>query len=195
PDAQRSALLRALGRASWRRRLNTLAQQLLGVAKGCLGTASQQFLSSELHALGVSANTVEPQHVATLAEAVREHAVRLMGADKAAELADALARCEGETSRAKTGGYKLASDAAAKLLESGKLRQAEKAYLELVTKHGDRESYIGLARAQASLEDEPAAVETLREGAAKMARAGDRGNAVSLLAEAVALVPLDLSAH
>src|SRR5439155_3737858 len=93
------------------------------------------------------------------------------------------------------GGHKLASDAAAKLFASGKLRQAERAYLELVTKHGDRESYIGLARAQAALEDEPAAVETLREGAAKMARAGDRGNAVSLLAEAVALVPLDLSAH
>jgi len=166
------------------------------VAKGYLGPASQQFLSTELHALGVSANTVEPQHIASLAEAVREHAVRLMGADRATELADALARCEGDTARAKAGGgHKLASDAAAKLFASGKLRQAERAYLELVTKHGDRESYIGLARAQAALEDEPAAVETLREGAAKMARAGDRGNAVSLLAEAVALVPLDLSAH
>ena len=166
------------------------------MAKGYLGPASQQFLSTELHALGVSANTVEPQHIASLAEAVREHAVRLMGADRATELADALARCEGDTARAKAGGgHKLASDAAAKLFASGKLRQAERAYLELVTKHGDRESYIGLARAQAALEDEPAAVETLREGAAKMARAGDRGNAVSLLAEAVALVPLDLSAH
>ena len=166
------------------------------MAKGYLGPASQQFLSTELHALGVSANTVEPQHIASLAEAVREHAVRLMGADRATELADALARCEGDTARAKAGGgHKLASDAAAKLFASGKLRQAERAYLELVSKHGDRESYIGLARAQAALEDEPAAVETLREGAAKMARAGDRGNAVSLLAEAVALVPLDLSAH
>ena len=174
--------------------MNALAQSLLGVAKGYLGPAAQQFLSGELHGLGVNANSVAPEHIAALSERVRDHAARLMGADKASELADALAQCHGRAS-ARGTGHRLASDAAAKLLESGKLRQAEKAFSELVAKHGDIEAYIGLARAQAALEDEGAALNTLREGAARFARMGDRATAVSLLAEAVELSPMDLSAH
>src|SRR5262249_29870552 len=69
------------------------------------------------------------------------------------------------------------------------------AYLELVAKHGDLASYVGLARTQATLEDVPAALNALREGAATFAKKGDRASAVSLLAEAVALAPADLAAH
>ena len=167
------------------------------MTKGYLGPAAQSFLSGELHALGVSANTVGPEHIAPLADHIREHAARVMGAQKASALADALAQCDKRSapSTAKAGGHKLASDAAQRLLETGRLRQAEKAYGELVAKHGDRESYIGLAKAQSALEDNEAALTTLREGAARFAKAGDRGNAVSLLAVAVGIAPLDLSAH
>ncbi len=127
-----------------------------------------------------------------LAEGVREHAARVMGPARASELADALAMCQGPRPAA---GHRLAFDAAAKLLASGKLRQAERAYQELVRKHGDIGAYTGLARAQAVFEDLPAALATLREGAARFARANDRASAVSLLAEAVALAPADLAAH
>ena len=163
------------------------------MAKGYLGPAAQTFLSGELHALGVNANTVTSSDIVPLAARVREHAARVMGATRASELADALARCDG--AKPVPSGHRLAADAAAKLLAGGKLRQAEKAYVELVRKHGDLGSYTGLARTQAALEDVPAALASLREGAARFARANDRASAVSLLAEAVSLAPTDLAAH
>jgi tetratricopeptide (TPR) repeat protein len=169
------------------------------VAKGYLGLAAQTFLSNELHQLGINANTVGPEHIAPLADHIREHAVRVMGAKKAMELADALARCDaaslGGSAKDKTGGHRLASDAAARLLATGRLRQAEKAYNELIAKHGECDAYIGLAQAQAGLEDNDAALNTLREGAAQFAKAGDRASAVSLLAAAVTFAPVDLAAH
>jgi len=128
-----------------------------------------------------------------LSDAVRGHAIRLMGVEKANRLADAIAKCEGPA--AKKIGHKLANDAAQKLFDHGKLRQAEKAFLELVQKHGEADAYVGLARAQLALEDPQAALNSLRDGAAKFARANDRATAISLLAEAVELVPEDLAAH
>ena len=167
---------------------------MLGVAKGYLGPAAQQFLSSELRALGVNANTVTGAEVVLLTRNVREHATRLMGPAKASELADALARCNAPASPLR-GGHHLAIEAADKLLSSGKLRQAEIAFRQLVEKHGDTYAYVQLARTQHELEDDGAALNTLREGAAKFGRAGDRATAVSLLAAAVEIVPADLSAH
>jgi len=146
-----------------------------------------------MRSLGVNANTVTTADVKQLSDAVRGHAIRLMGVEKANRLADAIARCEGAAP--KHSGHKLATDAAQQLFDTGKLRQAEKAYLELVQKHGDAESYVGLGRAQIALDDAAAALNTLREGAAKFARQGDRATAISLLAEAAALAPEDLSAH
>ena len=143
--------------------------------------------------MGVNANAITDADVMTLAIRVRERATRVMGEQKASDLAEALARVH--TPKAAGGGDRLATDAAAKLLATGKLRQAEKAYLELVAKRPTVDAYIGLARAQATLEDVPAALNALRDGAAQFARAGDRGSAVSLLAEAVTIAPTDLSAH
>lgn len=143
----------------------------------------------------MNANTVAPSDVIALVDRVREHAARVMGPQKANELAEALAQCQGVHPAPHGGGHRLADDAAAKLFASGKLRQAEKAYAELVEKHGEISAYVGLARTQASLEDTEAALKTLRDGAAGFARANDRASAVSLLAEAVALVPGDLAAH
>lgn len=140
----------------------------------------------------MNANTVSSEDVVVLSQRVREHAARLMGPQKASELADALASCHGPVVKKND---KLALDAAHKLFATGKLRQAEKAYLELVQKRDDLPAFVGLARTQAALEDEPAALNTLRDGAARLARGGDRATAVSLLAEAVQLVPTDLSAH
>ena len=140
----------------------------------------------------MNANTVASEDIVVLSQRVREHAARLMGPQKASELADALASCHGPVPKK---ADKLALDAANKLFATGKLRQAEKAYRELVGKRGDLPAFVGLARTQAALEDEPAALNTLRDGAAGLARSGDRATAVSLLAEAVQLVPTDLSAH
>ena len=174
--------------------MNALAQQLLGVAKGYLGPATQTFLSAEFHALGVNANTISPAQLDSLVARVRTKAARAMGEERAAELAAALAAC-GAAQKSVSGGHQQASDAAAKLLESGRARQSEVAYRELVEKHGDIEAYCGLARAQAAQQDIGAALTTLREAAGRFAQRGDRATAVALLLEAVAIAPSDLAAH
>jgi tetratricopeptide (TPR) repeat protein len=174
--------------------LNAFAQQLLGVAKGYLGPATQTFLSSEFKALGVNANTIGPAQLEALVARVRTKAARAMGDERAAELASALAAC-GAAQKQTSGGHLLASDAAGKLLASGRAHPAEVAYRQLVEKHGDIDAYCGLARAQAAQQDGGAALTTLREAAAKFAQAGDRASAVGLLLEAVAIAPSDLAAH
>lgn len=174
--------------------MNAFAQELLGVAKGYLGPATQTFLSAEFHALGVNANTISPAQLDSLVARVRTKAARAMGEERAAELAAALAAC-GAAQKVTSGGHQQASDAAAKLLESGRARQSEVAYRELVEKHGDIEAYCGLARAQAAQQDIGAALTTLREAAGRFAQRGDRATAVALLLEAVAIAPSDLAAH
>jgi tetratricopeptide (TPR) repeat protein len=174
--------------------LNAFAQQLLGVAKGYLGPATQTFLSTEFHALGVNANTISPAQLDGLVARVRTKAARAMGEERAAELASALAAC-GAAQKPINGGHQRATDNAAKLLESGKARQSEVAFRELVEKRGDIEAYCGLARAQAAQQDVGAALTTLREAAGRFAQRGDRATAVALLLEAVAIAPSDLAAH
>ncbi len=174
--------------------MNAFAQQLLGVAKGYLGPATQTFLSSEFHALGVNANTIGPAQLEALVARVRTKAARAMGDERAAELASALAAC-GAAQKQTGGGHRLASDAAGKLLAGGRAHPAEVAYRQLVEKHGDIDAYCGLARAQAAQQDIGAALTTLREAAARFAQAGDRASAVGLLLEAVAIAPSDLAAH
>jgi tetratricopeptide (TPR) repeat protein len=174
--------------------LNAFAQQLLGVAKGYFGPAAQTLLSTEFQALGVNANTVSPAELAGLVERVRKKAARAMGDQRASELASALAAC-GVVQKPVGRGHRVASDSAGRLLASGRARHAEIAYQKLVDEHGDIEAYCGLARAQAGLQDEGAALTTLRAGAAKFAQAGDRASAVVLLLEAVSIAPSDLAAH
>ena len=176
--------------------MNALAVDLLGVAKEYLGPAAPAFLSRELVALGCNANTVESKHILALAERARLSASRVMDTKRAGEFAQALAAHGGRQSAPKMAGdHRLASDAAAKLFASGRLRQAEAAYRELIAKHSDAESYSGLARTLMSLEDAAAALNLLREGAASLARKGDRINAIALLGVAVEIAPGDLNAH
>ncbi len=175
--------------------MNALALGLLGVAKEYLGPAAPAFLSRELHAMGVNANTVERTHILPLAERARLAAAKVMDNKKATEFAQALAQQGRPVETKVANDHRLASDAAAKLFASGRLRQAETAYRELVSKHGDVDSYGGLARTLISLEDRDAALVALREGAAAFARKNDRVNAIALLGIAVEFAPFDLAAH
>lgn len=174
--------------------MNAFAQQLLGVAKGYLGPATQTFLATEFNALGVNANTVSPTQLDALVSRVRTKAARAMGEERAEELASALAAC-GAAQKPQNGGHRRATESAAKLLENGKARQSEVAFRELVHKRGDIDAYCGLARAQAAQQDVGAALTTLREAAGRFAQGGDRASAVALLLEAVAIAPSDLAAH
>src|SRR5437867_2676022 len=176
--------------------MNALAIELLGVAKEYLGPAAPAFLSRELHALGVNANTVEPAHILPLAERARLAAGKLMDNKRAGELAQALAAHGGEIAPPRVSNdHRLATNAAAKLFASGRLRQAEAAYRELVAKHGDADSYTELARTLMSLEDVEAALAVLRDGASALTRKNDRVSAIALLGVAVEIVPTDLAAH
>jgi hypothetical protein len=126
---------------------------------------------------------------------VRRAASKVMDNQKASDFAQALAQQGRRTVQAKTpNDHRLASDAA-KLFASGRLRQAESAYRALVNKHGDVDSYSGLARTQVSLEDRDAALLTLREGATAFARKNERVSTVALLGVAVAIAPFDLASH
>ena len=176
--------------------MNALAVELVAVAKDYLGPAAPAFLQREMVALGVNSNTVTSAHVLALAERARVAATKVMDAKRAALLAQALAEHAGRAEKPKgTGEHRLAMDAAAKLLASGRVRQAEAAYRELVRKHADVDSYAGLARALVALADPASALTVLRDGAAALAKRSDRVGAVALLGVAVDLAPADLNAH
>lgn len=190
--------------------MNPLGEQVLAIAKEYLGPAAPQFLSKELRVLECTADTITPWHLSALSDRARIAASRIMDAERsdefgqrvarlavpAAAAAQAAAAASAPVTRVKeSGGPRLALDAAAKLYSNGKLRQAEEAYRQLAQKHGDAESYRGLARTQVALEDAGAAVLALRDGAAILTRKGDRSAAIALLTEAVGIVPGDLAAH
>jgi tetratricopeptide (TPR) repeat protein len=183
--------------------VNALGEQVLLVAKQYLGPAAQQFLSKELRTLECTADTITPWHLPALSERARLSAARIMDAERATEfglrvagLGVAAAASPASASHVKDGGASRdALDAAAKLYAAGKLRQAEEAYRQLALKHGDAESYRGLAMTQVALEDVAAALLALRDGATSLAKRGDRMAAIGLLSEAVFIAPGDLAAH
>ena len=186
--------------------MNPLGEQVLRVAKEYLGPAAQQFLSKELRALDCTADTIAAVHLPALAERSRIAAARIMDERRASEFAQRVsglgtaataARAAGSThARTKDGGpQRVALDAAATLYATGKLRQAEEAYRQLALRHGDAESYRGLAQTQVALEDLTAAVLALRDGASSLTRKGDRAAAIGLLSDAVGIAPGDLAAH
>jgi tetratricopeptide (TPR) repeat protein len=93
------------------------------------------------------------------------------------------------------GAHRLASDAAASLLEKGRPREAVLAYRELVSRFGDADAYLGLAKAHTASGDRDGAVRVLRDGAAARLRAHDRSEELELLSEAVLIAPTDLTSH
>jgi tetratricopeptide (TPR) repeat protein len=178
--------------------MNPLGEQVLLVAKQYLGPAAQQFLSKELRVLQCTADTITPQHLPQLAERAKVSALRIMDAERAGEFAQSVVGLgvpAGSGTSAGGGREGSALEAAAHLYSGGKLRQAEEAYRALVQKHADPDAYRGLAATQVALEDIPAALLALRDGAAIFARRGDRTQAIVLLTEAVGIAPGDLAAH
>ena len=92
--------------------------------------------------------------------------------------------------------YQVALKSGLKSLQDGRLRQAEQHFKFLVDKFPNAEGgYRGLAKVYFEQEDRAASLRVLREGAAALAKAGERTGAIGLLREAVALDPLDLAIH
>jgi tetratricopeptide (TPR) repeat protein len=92
--------------------------------------------------------------------------------------------------------YKVALASGLRELQAGRLRQAEQQFSYLCTHFSDAPGgYRGLAKVRMEQADRPGALSTLRDGAAKLAKAGQHTGVVSLLTEALQLDPLDLGAH
>lgn len=92
--------------------------------------------------------------------------------------------------------YKVALASGLRDLQAGRLRQAEQQFGYLCAKFADAPGgYRGLAKVRMEQADRPGALTVLRDGAAKLAKAGKHDGVVALLAEALQLDPLDLAAH
>ena len=92
--------------------------------------------------------------------------------------------------------YKVALATGLKELQAGRLRQAEQQFGFLCSRFpAAAGGYRGLAKVRMEQADRPGALSALRDGAAKLAKAGEHAGVVSLLTEALRLDPLDLPAH
>lgn len=92
--------------------------------------------------------------------------------------------------------YKVALASGLRELQAGRLRQAEQQFTYLCSRFSDAPGgYRGLAKVRMEQADRPGALSTLRDGAARLAKAGQHSGVVSLLTEALQLDPLDLAAH
>jgi len=92
--------------------------------------------------------------------------------------------------------YKVALASGLRELQAGRLRQAEQQFGYLCAKFPNAPGgYRGLAKVRMEQADRPGALTTLRDGAAKLAKAGEHSGVVALLTEALQLDPLDLAAH
>lgn len=92
--------------------------------------------------------------------------------------------------------YKVALASGLKSLQAGQLDKAEEQFRYLRDKFSELDGgYRGLARVATERAEPAAALAALREGAAALARAGERAGAIGLLREILALEPLDHAAH
>ncbi|MEP7004195.1 MAG: hypothetical protein ABI888_06605 [Chloroflexota bacterium] len=92
--------------------------------------------------------------------------------------------------------YKIALASGLRELQAGKLAKAEQQFRYLTEKFPTAPGgYRGLAKVRLEQADRPGALAVLRDGAAKLAKAGEHGGVVALLAEALSLDPVDLAAH
>ncbi|HEV2011657.1 MAG TPA: hypothetical protein VGS17_11595 [Candidatus Limnocylindria bacterium] len=92
--------------------------------------------------------------------------------------------------------YKVALASGLRELQAGRLRQAEQQFAYLCAKFSAAPGgYRGIAKVRMEQADRPGALAALRDGAAKLAKAGAHDGVVALLTEALQLDPLDLGAH
>ncbi len=100
------------------------------------------------------------------------------------------------SSRSSDFNYKVALASGLKSLQGGRLRQAEEQFRYLVTHFPAADGgYRGLAKVLIEQEDRPAALRTLLDGGAALAKASERPGAIGLYREAIALESRDLTAH
>ena len=92
--------------------------------------------------------------------------------------------------------YKVALASGLRELQAGRLRQAEEQFRYLCAKFPTVDGgYRGLAKVLIETDDRAAAIATLREGAGKLAKAGEHAAVIGLLNEALQLDPLDHVTH
>ena len=92
--------------------------------------------------------------------------------------------------------YKIALAAGLRELQAGRLSKAEQQFEYLCAKFPTAPGgYRGLAKVRLEQSDRPGALTSLRDGAAKLAKAGEHNGVVALLTEALSLEPVDLGAH
>ncbi|HYK96993.1 MAG TPA: hypothetical protein VEU77_01240 [Candidatus Acidoferrales bacterium] len=92
--------------------------------------------------------------------------------------------------------YKVALASGLKSLQGKRLRQAEEQFRYLVQHFPTAEGgYRGLAKVRVEQADRAAALKTLLDGGAALAKAGQRDGAINVLKEAVQLDPRDRTAH
>ena len=92
--------------------------------------------------------------------------------------------------------YKVALASGLKSLQAGQPHKAEEQFRYLREKFPHAEGgYRGSAKVRTELGDPDGALAMLREGAAALAKAGERSAAIGLLRDVVALSPLELGAH
>ena len=92
--------------------------------------------------------------------------------------------------------YKVALASGLKGLQAGQPSKAEEQFRYLREKFPHAEGgYRGSAKVRTELGDADGALAMLREGAAALAKAGERSAAIGLLRDIVALAPLEVGAH
>ncbi len=92
--------------------------------------------------------------------------------------------------------YKIALASGLRELQAGKLAKAEQQFQYLTDKFPTAAGgYRGRAKVRLEQADRPGALAVLRDGAAKLAKAGEHAGVVALLTEALSLDPVDLAAH
>jgi thioredoxin-like negative regulator of GroEL len=92
--------------------------------------------------------------------------------------------------------YKVALASGLRELQAGRLRQAEQQFTYLCAKFPEAPGgYRGVAKVRMEQADRPGALAALRDGAARLAKAGEHAGVVSLLTEALQLDPIDLGAQ
>ena len=92
--------------------------------------------------------------------------------------------------------YKVALASGLKSLQAGQPHKAEEQFRYLREKFPHAEGgYRGSAKVRTELGDADGALAMLRDGAAALARAGERSAAIGLLRDVVAVAPLELGAH
>ena len=92
--------------------------------------------------------------------------------------------------------YKIALASGLRELQAGRLSKAEQQFEYLCAKFPTAPGgYRGVAKVRLEQADRSGALTVLREGAARLAKAGEHGGVVALLTEALGLDALDLAAH